>query len=209
MSGLIDLTGEKFGRLIVIRLSQQRGNGQAMWVCQCSCGVKVRVRGNSLRNNVTRSCGCFRKETSSNLNRKHSKCGTPIYKVWQGMKERCYNKNRVWDYPRYGSRGIRVCKRWHSFINFYEDMGEVPKGKTLDRRNNSEDYSLSNCRWATRKQQANNTRRNRVITAKGVTLTIAQWSEKTGLAYACLYKRLINGWQPETIVSQPSRRVKL
>ena len=209
MSNLITLTGQIFGRLTVVRLSKQRGNGQAMWLCKCVCGSEVRIRGNSLRNGETISCGCFRKETTSNLNRTHGECGTPIYKSWQNMKERCYNKNKHMDYPRYGGRGIQVCKRWHIFINFYEDMmSSYVEGLTLERKDSDKNYSLENCKWATRKEQANNKRCNLLVTAQGLTLNLTQWSEKTGIAYACLYKRLLNNWDAERMVSQPSRRKK-
>ena len=105
------------------------------------------------------------------------------------MKQRCLNPNSK-RYPRYGGRGITICTRWLDFANFLEDMGEVPEGKSIDRINNDGNYEPSNCRWATKYEQANNTSRNRTYSYLGKTLTIAQWAEALGLSYKTLISRL-------------------
>ena len=126
---------------------------------------------------------------------------------WHAMIQRCENhKNK--NYIRYGGRGIRVCKRWRrSFIKFLADMGEKPKGKTLDRIDNDGDYRPSNCRWATSRTQANNTRRNRYLTYKGKTRTIAQWSIIKGIKYKTLHTRLQRDWTVEDTLTIPVRKI--
>lgn len=116
-----------------------------------------------------------------------------IHKVWAGMKSRCNNVNEP-SYKEYGGRGIKVCDRWNKYNNFYKDMmNGYKKGLTLNRVDNNGNYELDNCEWATPKQQANNTRRNRMITYKGVTKTMQQWADEIGIQTSTLRYRL-NKW---------------
>jgi uncharacterized protein YidB (DUF937 family) len=124
------------------------------------------------------------------------------------MISRCHNKADP-AYSFYGARGIEVCDRWRNSLDaFIEDMGEPPPGKTLDRVENDGPYSPDNCEWRTRKQQANNTRRNYLVTAFGVTRTLAQWQSHTGVNWATIRARLRNGVAPEIAVS-PSKEMTL
>ncbi len=151
----IDLTGRRFGRLRVLgylRSVRGRTNGVwTIWKCRCACGVVKSVEGGALRNGRTKSCGCLR--------RKHGYALTRTYNSWKSMKERCGNPNHVY-FCSYGGRGIKVCKRWSQFRNFLTDMGERPKGTTLDRIKNNKGYSKSNCRWSSPSQQQKNRRDN-------------------------------------------------
>lgn len=130
---------------------------------------------------------------------KHGMFGTGTYKSWEQMKQRCLNSNcKV--YNRYGGRGITVCKRWlgkNGFINFYRDMGDKPKNKTLDRIDNNGNYCKKNCRYATYKEQNNNKRSNILITYNNKTQSIKQWSEELNINYSTFYWRIKNGWSVE------------
>lgn len=129
-------------------------------------------------------------------NRTHGLSHTPEYVVWCAMKQRCnYTKNKRFD--RYGGRGIAICERWKDFANFYADMGERPEGMSLDRVNSDGDYTPENCRWATCSEQMSNTSRTRKYEMNGFVLSMKQWSEKLGINYWTLRKRLDKGMSIE------------
>src|SRR3954466_7793371 len=123
----------------------------------------------------------------------HGHCrngGTSTYKIWQMMIDRCHN-SRSKSYPDYGARGIAVCARWRlSFEAFLEDMGERPPGLSIERIRNAHGYSKSNCKWATRTEQNNNSRQNVVIEFRGESLTAAQWARRVGISGSLLRQRL-------------------
>jgi hypothetical protein len=122
------------------------------------------------------------------------------------MIQRCTNSNRP-DWRYYGGRGITVCKRWLVFVDFLDDVGPAPRGKTIERRDNDGNYEPGNCYWATRKEQSNNTRRKRLITANGVTKTLIEWAESSGLSRNVIESRIDRyGWKPKYAVSAKSIR---
>lgn len=154
-----DLTNKKFGRLTAISPTRMRSrNGCVIWECMCSCGNKPLVSGSDLSSGNIASCGCSYKiwQKSGNARRTHGQRKKPIYWVWTTMKSRCLNpKNKK--YNRYGGRGIKICKRWLKFENFYKDMeNRYKKGLQIDRINNNRGYYKSNCRWTTCKINNNN-----------------------------------------------------
>jgi hypothetical protein len=171
--------------------------------CRCICGKEKHVLVNSLKCGESKSCGCQRKTRLT-----HGKSGTPEYLVWLRMKQRCYDPNAT-RFEDWGGRGNKVCSRWkHSFPNFLKDMGAKPTSKhSLDRLDNAQDYSLENCRWATPKEQARNSRHNRYLTHDGLTLILQEWSERTGIASSTIRQRIdFCGWSVEKALTTPVRK---
>lgn len=158
MTARVDLTGLRFGRLLVIEFSHSDGQ-QAHWNCRCDCRTEKTARGKDLRRGFVVSCGCLRREKVRTLKLAHGQRWTRAYKCWLNMRNRCLNPNSS-DFKNYGGRGIGIDDpRWHSFVNFRDDMGDPPEGLTLDRRDNERGYSKENCRWTTRLVQNHNRRR--------------------------------------------------
>ena len=162
----IDLLGKTFGRLTVTAPLPSRktkgGTTRALWECRCKCGNIVSVQSVHLVGNHTVSCGCFSKDVAR-INRLgeakhgHSRLGkvSPTYRSWRAMVGRCTNSNHK-DWPKYGAKGIEVSESWLDFEQFLTDMGERPKGTSLDRIDNRFGYHKANCRWATPAQQSQN-----------------------------------------------------
>ena len=203
-----ELAGQRFGRLVVISRSHPGKASHQYWLCQCDCGNQKRISQSALVSDRTRSCGCLRKEvTAKRLTRHgHTRGGrrTPAHSIWNGMLGRCLNPNSP-AYKDYGGRGITVDPRWLQFENFFADMGQPPSGATLDRIDNNKGYAPDNCRWATKKEQANNRRSCRLITVNGLTMTVKQWAELQGLNCQTIGSRLRSGWDPVETVLTPSK----
>ena len=157
-----DILNSKYHRLKPIKRVENIRRGKA-FLCRCDCGKEKIVALSLLKRGTTKSCGCWNSEVQSNFmteySTKHNKANTPEYKVWKGMKERCYNANNK-AYKNYGGRGIKVCERWNnSFDNFINDMGERPtKNHQIDRIDNDKNYNPENCKWVTRSENTLNKR---------------------------------------------------
>lgn len=186
----LDLTGQHFSELIVIESAgvQQVGNSRtrkSLWLCRCSCGTEITVHGSSLTTGNTKSCGCYRRKQRA----KQKVSGSRTYRIWQAMLNRCrHHKHPLWH--RYGGRGISVCKRWHSYEKFFQDMGKVPNGMSIDRIDNDGDYAPQNCRWATRHEQSRNMTTNRWLELNGKRQILADWAKELGMDQSSLRERL-------------------
>lgn len=189
----IDLTGMTFGRLTVIN-SLGVLNGVERWLCKCSCGVEKSFRSGPLRYGATRSCGCFNMERRREVHTKHGQYQSPVYNVWQAMKDRCTNPQSP-VFKHYGARGITVCQRWlDDFVAFASDMGPRPRGHTLERIDNDGNYEPANCRWATRDEQLSNRRNCVYVTINGETRTVTAWARIFGIKGHTVHERIRLGW---------------
>ena len=201
MGIIIDITGRRFARLTVVAMAEERVHGRIAWHCRCDCGRELIVSGNALQANNTRSCGCYKLDTTGARRRTHGKSRTPEYKNWCAMKARCYDTNNQ-DYGHYGGRGIRVCERWKdSFENFLADMGTRPHPRsTIERKDPNKDYSPANCQWASQKQQTRNKRTSRMLTVDGQTKCIGEWAEQYGVRQHLIAQRIRQGWPEDAAV---------
>lgn len=219
MSKLIDRTGERYGKLIVLQRAEDFicsfGRKLVMWKCQCDCGNICSVSTNSLRTGATTSCGCWNYEQQKKSETKKiihgdRKKDSPYYKLyerWLGMRERCYSKKSV-HYQNYGARGIKMCDEWkNNYLLFKEWALNNGFDTTLsiDRIDVNGDYCPENCRWATNEQQQNNKRNNKYLTYNNETHTQSEWSKITGLSRYAISGRLKSGWSIEDTLSTPSR----
>lgn len=194
-----NLLGRKVGRLSVVARDANDIKGRARWICKCACGVLKAVYGASLVRGDTKSCGCLNRDNHLI----HGGTNTPEFQAWVSMRSRCSNaKARA--YKNYGARGIKVCVRWKkSFSDFLADMGKRPAGTSLERRDNNGGYTPTNCLWATKAQQDNNKRTNRLIVIDGVTHTLSEWCKITGIGYHLAHGRIRNGWSEESAIYLP------
>lgn len=185
-----ELTGQRFGRLTVKNFSHIH-NRTAYWNCVCDCGHTKTVCGTSLTRGSTKSCGCLHDEKCKERATKHGEAGTRLYYVWQSMIKRCYNPNNK-DYSNYGGRGITVCSQWQDYNNFAKwcRKNGYEAGKSIDRINNNGNYCPKNCRWATKQEQNNNTRRTIKIKYKGCIKTLTDWCKELGLKKNTIYTRI-------------------
>jgi len=210
----IDLTGRRFGRLLVLERAGERftagGSKRKLWKCQCDCGNTTVATTQDLRKGDTRSCGCLHLETLAEMQYKstHGESCTRLYRIWMAMRKRCNNPASQ-DYADYGGRGICVCSEWDSdYLSFREWARTNGYNDTLsiDRVNVNGDYSPENCRWVDQKMQCNNRRNNIVIDLDGVQRTIAEWADITGLKYSTIYNRYVAyHWSAQKTLTTPPR----
>ena len=197
-----NLVGMTFGRLTVTSKAESNKHGAAMWNCVCSCGREHVAMGSLLRRGEVKSCGCLKSNTPA-PNRTHNMSGTPLYRVWATMRNRCGNP-KVKGYEVYGGRGIKVCDRWASFENFLADMGPRPSDDhSIDRINVDGDYEPGNCRWATLGEQMSNKRNSKFLSANGETHTMAEWARRLGCNPAAILARLASGMPESEAVTKP------
>ncbi len=187
----LELTGQVFGRLTVIRRAEKPPLAPALtfWLCRCQCGKEKVISGHSLRNKYTRSCGCLLGDVNRQLRQTHGGRKSSEYISWTQMIDRCENPN-CRKFSDYGGRGITISPLWrHDFARFLADMGRRPHRHSLDRINNDGNYSPDNCRWSSFKEQASNRRSNIWIEWNGERLTQSGWAKRLDVSPNTIMKR--------------------
>lgn len=165
-------------------------------VCECKCGRVAQVDYGNLRTGRSNGCTECRRAKIGDKKTRHGMSKTRVHNIWWGMIVRCTNPN-VACWEDYGGRGIAVCERWHTFENFYEDMGEPPQGYEIDRLNENGNYELSNCRWASGLEQGEHKRNNVRLTYNGKEMTAVELGKQIGIPSWLLLSRLRKGWSIE------------
>lgn len=199
-----DLSGQKFGRLTAIKIVGQAKSGSRKWLCKCDCGNEAIVDQNKLSSGNTKSCGCINRERFY----VHGLSRSRISRIYRCMKGRCYNKN-LDSYKDYGGRGIQICDEWldkeNGFMAFYKWSMEngYADNLSIDRIDNNGNYEPSNCRWADKKTQQNNTRRTEYIEFNGETHNLGEWADIIGMDKKTLDNRLHRyGWSVERALTE-------
>ena len=208
-----DLTGQRFGRLVVIVREPNKtlssGKKKTMWKCACDCGQEAVVRAECLKSGYTKSCGCLSNEMFHKMITKHGHCKERLYSIWQAIRQRCLNPNDA-EYKSYGGRGISVCDEWSDYLAFRSwayssgyDENAPYRACTIDRIDNDGNYEPSNCRWVNMDAQMRNKSNHRNITYKGVTKPLVVWAEDLGLSASLLDNRIRRGWSIEETLTIP------
>lgn len=207
---LIDLTGQRFGFLVVLKRAENSKDKQTQWLCKCDCGNEKVIAGKHLKNGSIVSCGCYAKEQRRKATTKHGFARTKLNYAYDHMIKRCYSsKDKC--FKNYGGRGIKVCDKWlndsRSFYKWAIENGydlNAPYMKcTLDRIDVNGDYSPENCRFVDIKTQSNNRTSNFLITYDGLTMNATEWSKKIGLNPKTIIKRIRSGWSAKEALTTP------
>lgn len=196
----IDITGQRFGKLVALKDVGSNGNN-ILWKCKCDCGNNIIVPSSRLRSGNTKSCGCLQIASVTT----HGKSKTRLYRIWHGMKTRC---NLVQDkrYKDYGGRGIKVFHEWDTnFLSFYNwaIANGYKDNLSIDRIDNNGNYCPENCRWASAKQQMNNTRYNHLVEYNNEVKTVREWAKTLNIPEQRLYHRLNDGWPIKDALTKP------
>lgn len=201
-----DISGQRFGRWLVIEPRHVNERGHAVFLCRCDCGNEREVVAYRLRNGRSTSCGCLRNEKSAARMTEHGMTNHPLFATWNSMMHRCYVQTAR-PYPRYGGRGITVCERWHDVRTFIRDNeSKATEGLTIDRIDNDGPYSPKNTRWVPRAKQNLNYSRNVFLEFRGKRQTLKEWADETGIKLGTLWDRIQNRkWPPEKALTQRVR----
>lgn len=195
-----DRTNERYGRLLVTGRAVEPDT----FLCTCDCGQAVSAKAHALSSGDKISCGCAKSgPTCESGMRTHGRTGDATYRCWQSVVRRCTNPAAT-GYETYGGRGIRVCDQWRTFEGFLADMGDRPTPDySVERIDTNGHYEPGNCKWATRREQANNTTRNRYIEFRGERMTVTEWAGRLGIPEKTLTNRLNRGWTVDRAFAEP------
>lgn len=196
MGKYMDLTGQRYGKLVVLEYAGRNVTGRPLWKCKCDCGNIHYSSTIDLRHGDTISCGCHKAKMVSEINKKHGCSKDVLYKRWKEMRGRCNNPHNA-IYYRYGGRGIKVCKEWDDLDNGFEQFkkwaeenGYSPE-LSIDRIDNNGNYEPSNCRWTDNTTQIRNRSITRKTIFRGEELTIRELADRYHVSYYCLYDRIM------------------
>lgn len=199
MAKIKDITGQRFGRLVVTGYAEK-----GHYNCICDCGNIRKVLRQNLVSGKQVSCGCYAKDRTKERMSKHGMTKTPLYNVWNSMKNRCNNQN-VKCYASYGGRGLTVCDEWQNDFQAFYDWAinnGWKQGLQIDRISNDDGYNPKNCRIVTQIENENNRRDNRIIEYKGKKYTVTQLANECGFSRHLLYDRIfMRGWSVDEAVS--------
>ena len=208
-----NIAGQKFGRLTAIKRNGKDNQDLTLWLCKCECGNKITTRLSNLTTGATKSCGCLQKDIVTDMKTKHGLSvndqgeAPRLYSIWRNMKQRCNNPNAS-KYKNYGGKGISFCEEWENYKPFHDWAinNGYSDDLTLDRIDNNGDYCPENCRWVTYRQQNLNSSQNHLVTFKGETKTITEWSEILNIKRTTLYSRISKyGWSIKKSFTTPVR----
>lgn len=213
MGKVTDLVGQRFGRLLVIERYGYTDAKRRLptWLCQCDCGNIIQLSTGRINFEDTKSCGCLRRKTTIDRNKTHGFSKTRLYKIWVGMKKRCYNEKSE-NYRNYGGRGIAICNEWlDDFMAFRKWALEsgYAKNLSIDRIDTNGNYEPSNCRWATNTEQARNQRKTIHFELFGERKTLSEWCEYAEIKYMRAYQRYKNGNFPFDEIELEKIRTKI
>lgn len=207
MPKLIDLSGQRFGRLTVIERADS-SKGKTKWLCKCECGKETVVFASNLTRGIAKSCGCLRNEVTSKRRTIHGQRRSRLYNIWEQMKGRCTRSTHPF-YRLYGGRGITICEEWKDSFKPFHDWATAngyADNLTIDRIDTNGNYCPENCRWADMVTQANNTSRNHLLEYNGEVHTLAEWSKLTGINYMSLKTRIRRGWSVERALTERANK---
>jgi len=211
LGNFIDLAGRKFGNLTILRRDECKSHN-IKWICKCDCGNVCSVAGVHLKSGHTKSCGCIHKKLLSKRVKTHGASKTRLYSIWSGMKDRCNNPNSF-AFLNYGDRGISVCDDWSNNFNCFKEWSinnGYAENLTLDRKDNNGNYCPNNCRWATRKEQSRNTRRNVLVEINGFTQCLNDWIKTNGINRSTFNDRYyIRNWPLKKALTYPVKNKKI
>lgn len=201
MGQLIDIMNQRFGRLTVIKKSEQKSSC-AMWECLCDCGSKIVARGTALRSGKTQSCGCYQRDRfkevlaeKKNAHPIHGETGARLYRIWRSMKNRCYNPKHKY-YSLYGGRGISMCDEWKNDYVSFRDWAvthEYSETMSIDRIDNNKGYCPENCKFIYYKDQPKNRRTNHTVEINGEKMTASECSRRYGIPISTVIFRANRG----------------